>query len=257
MALAGVNNGLIFSDIIGQVLNVGMAVSLSIRNGFRYSLISAEKLKYVLKKYSEFPKFNLIPALMSACSYYLPTLFINKFFSTESTGYFDLTKLLLSIPLALIATSFSNVLLQSISEKFLKKQSLLNDLKPVFYIVASIIIVEIVVISLFGTELFILIFGKEWGISGEISKILVWSFALNFLVSSFSCIYISMRKIKIYSIWQFSYFVLIVLLIFFRNQTFTGFLKIYVFLEIVAYILILINMFNLIYKYEVSIRKNI
>ncbi|MHC1704350.1 MAG: lipopolysaccharide biosynthesis protein [Tenuifilaceae bacterium] len=246
--------GLIYGDIIGQSSNVITVVYQSVKNGFTFRNISIVKLKYVFGKYSEFPKYNLIPAVMSSCSYLLPPIFINKYFSIEYTGYYDLTKLLLSIPLALVATAFSNVLLQKISERYQKKESFLSDLKPILLIILVICLFEISIILLFGVGLFKLFFGQIWGFSGEISKILVWSFVLNFIVSSFSCLFISMRKIKIYSIWQFFYFIAILSLLFFKDLIFIDFLKVYVFIEVACYISLAAMMFFIVSKYERSLR---
>ena len=107
---------------------------------------------------------------MSTCSYLLPPIFINKFFSSESAGFFDLAKLLLSVPLALVATSFSSVLLQRVAEKFNRKESLLPELNPVIAIVIFISVIEILTIVFFGETLFKFMFGKTWIFSGTISK---------------------------------------------------------------------------------------
>jgi O-antigen/teichoic acid export membrane protein len=189
--------GLIFSDLIGQMVNCSAIVFQGFKFGFSLKMLSVNKLKYVFKKYSDFPKYNLIPSLMSTCSFLLPPIFITRYYSEENAGYFDMAKLVLSIPSALIATSISNVLLQRISEKFNNKQSLLIDLRPLFIIVILICVAVFIVIFLFGTGLFRIAFGPIYEISGEISKIVVWSFALNFLVSSFSFIFISI-------FWQLS-----------------------------------------------------
>jgi O-antigen/teichoic acid export membrane protein len=242
--------GLIYGDIIGQSTNAFAVLYLATKNGFRTSYLSLKELKIVLAKYSEFPKYNLIPAVMSACSYLLPAIFITKYFSAEYSGYFDLSKMLLSIPLALIATSFSNVLVQKIAEKYNKKESLLEELKPVLVVTLIICFFEIVIIQLFGETLFMVAFGKIWKISGQLSKIMVWSFALNFIVSSFSCIFIAMRKIKIYSIWQFFYFISIIMLLFFKNMAFVDFLKVYVMIEIFCNISLLIIIFKIISTHE-------
>jgi teichuronic acid exporter len=246
--------GLIFSDIIGQIANIFTVIVQSVKYGFSYKLVSLNKLKYVSGKYSEFPKYNLIPAFMSTCSFLLPPIFITKFFSAEFTGYFDCSKLLLSIPLALVATSVSNVLLQRISERFQKKQSFLNELKPILFVVGIICIIEFFVIILFGIGLFKIVFGPIYSISGEISKILVWSFTFNFFVSSFSCVFISLRKIKLYSIWQFFYFLAILSLIFFKYLGFIDFLKMYVFIEVLCYTVVTGIMFYIVTRYESSIR---
>jgi O-antigen/teichoic acid export membrane protein len=246
--------GLILSDIIGQIANVSAIIYQGFRFGFKIKMLSISKLKYVFKKYSDFPKYNLVPAFMSTCSFFLPPIFINKFFSAESAGYFDLSKLVLSIPLALVASSISNVLLQRVADRFNNKKSFLDDLKPLFVIVLLICIAEFIVIFLFGTGLFKIAFGSNWGISGEISKIMVWSFAFNFFVSSFSCLFISMRRIKTYSIWQFFYFLAILSLLLFKNLGFVQFLKIYVLIEVICYIIVTLILGTLVTNYERSIK---
>ena len=248
-------NGLIYSDIIGQTANVATVALQAKRYDLNLRLLSLTKLKYVLRKYAEFPKYNLVPAFMSSCSYLLPPIFINKFYSPETAGFFDLSKLLLSIPLAFIASSFSNVLLQRIAEKFNRKESFLSDLKPVFYIVGLISIVEVITIILFGEDLFKIVFGSQWITSGRISRIMVWSFTLNFIASSFTSIFVSMRRIKIYSMWQFIYFMAILSLLFFKHLPFTEFLKVYVIIEVLCYILIALVMLIIVYRYESGLVK--
>ncbi len=247
--------GLIYSDIIGQSANAAVTTTQGFKHGFSFRYISTVKLKYVLRKYSDFPKFNLIPALMSTCSFFLPTLFINKFFSTVYTAYYDASKLLLSLPLVFIATAISNVLLQRVAEKYQQRESFVKELKPVFFVVTAICFAELLIILLFGTGIYKIVFGNDYSFSGEISKIMVWSFVLNFFVSSFSSVFISMQKIKIYSIWQFFYFLAISSLLFFKNLIFTDFLKVYVFIEVVCYLLLAGTIGFVIAKYERSLKE--
>ncbi len=248
--------GLLFGDIIGQISNVVTVIIQSKKNGFSLKEVSVSKIRFVSKKHSEFPKYNLIPGLMSACSFLLPAILINKFYSSEFTGYFDLSKLLLSIPFALVASSVSSVLLQQVSEKYQNKQSFLSDIKPILIVVTFISLVELAIISFFGISLFKFIFGNVWGFSGEISKILVWSYALNFFVSSFSSIFISMRRIKVYSAWQIAYFFAILTLFFFKELPFIDFIRMYVFIEVVCYAVVAMIMLLMIIKYERKVKQN-
>jgi O-antigen/teichoic acid export membrane protein len=256
LALLKIPNGLIYSDLIGQVANVATVAVQTRGTGLNLRQISIPKLKYVLRKYSEFPKYNLIPALMSSSSYLLPVIFINKFFSPESAGFFDLSKLVLSIPLAFIASSLSSVLLQKVSEKYNRKESFINDLKPVIIMVGMISFAEILLIMFFGEDIFKIAFGKQWIASGSISRIMVWSFAINFIVASLSNIFVAMRRIKSYSLWQFCYFLAIISLVLFKHLPFTDFLKIYVLIEVVCYLVIGCMMIFIIYRYEAEIRKS-
>ena len=248
-------HGIIYGDLIGHVANLVSGIYQGHKRGLSLNLFSTVKLKYVTTKYSEFPKFNVIPSFMSACSFLLPAIYLNKFFSSELTGFFDLSKLLLSIPLALISTSISNVLLQSISEKFKVKKSLRKDLLLILGIVSAIGTVEVIVITFFGVELFSLIFGKIWAFSGTISRILVWSYALNFFSASFSAVFISMNKIKLLSIWQVFYFISILSLIFFRNYAFLDFLRVYVVIEVFCYLLIILLILFIVLSYERKLLK--
>lgn len=252
--------GLVLGDILGQLSNVVVGTYQSIKSGLSFDLISLTKIKYVSKKYSEFPKYNLIPGFMSACSFLFPALIVNKYFSSEYAGFLDLSKLLLSIPLALVATSLSSVLLQRISEKYRNKESLRKDLLLILAIVLGIAIVEILVITFFSVELFTLIFGSKWEYSGIISKILVWSFALNFITATFSSIFISMNKIKLLSAWQLLYFILILSLGFFKNCEFSDFISIYVSIEVFCSFIASILMIYIVVQYEkrlIDIKANI
>jgi O-antigen/teichoic acid export membrane protein len=243
-------NGLIFGDLIGHLANISSGVVQGIKTGLSIRLFSPRRIIYVLKKYSHYPKYNFMPAFMEACSFLLPVIMINKFYSSESTGYFDLCKLLLSVPLALIATSLSNVLLQRISEKDRLKLSIKGDLLNILKFILLIAIAEIAVILLFGDELFRFFFGPEWEISGRISRILVWSFAFNFLTSSFSSIFISLNKIKLLSAWQMFYFAAIILLFFANHLSFESFLKVYVSIEVVCSTIVSTLLLFVIIGYE-------
>ncbi|MBK7132478.1 MAG: oligosaccharide flippase family protein [Bacteroidales bacterium] len=248
-----ISNGLIFGDLIGHISNIISGVVQGIKAGLSIRLYSPRKMMFVLKRYSHYPKYNFLPAFMEACSFLLPVLMINKFYSSESTGYFDLCKLLLSVPLALIATSLSNVLLQRISEKDRLRLSIKHDLLSVLKLISLIVVVEISIILLFGDDLFSIIFGPEWAESGRISKILVWSFAFSFLTSSFSSIFISLNKIKLLSAWQIFYFMAIIMLIFFNHLSFESFLKVYVTIEVVCSTIVSVLMLTVITRYEKKI----
>jgi O-antigen/teichoic acid export membrane protein len=251
-------SGIVIGDILGHIANILSGLYQGNRRGLSLGLFSSVKIRYVAKKYSEFPRYNVIPSFMSACSFLLPAIFLNKFYSSDTAGYFDLSKLLLSIPLALISTSVSNVLLQSLSEKYRDNKSIRKDLLLMLGILSLIGAVEIVLIVFFGVEIFEFVFGVQWGFSGRISQILVWSYALNFIAASFSAVFISLNKIRLLSIWQIIYFAAILSLILFRNFSFMDFLKVYVSVEIFCYLSIIALMSVLVLKYERGlIRKNV
>lgn len=243
-------SGLLVGDILGHLAHVANGVRQIASSGFSLKLLSITKLKYVSKKYAVYPKFNMIPSFMSACSYLLPVIFINKFYTAVETGYFDLSKLVLSIPLALIATSISNVLLQSITKRYQQNKSIILDLYPIMILIFIIALVEIIIIFFFGEKLFSFLFGMEWSISGQISEILVWAYAFNFFTASFSSVYIALKRIKLLSAWQTIYFISVFSLILVRNYPFFDFIKIFTTVQLISCIVSIIFMAYIVFGYE-------
>jgi O-antigen/teichoic acid export membrane protein len=246
--------GLVLGDITGHFANAIAGYYQSTRKGLQINQISIPKLKYVFKKYAEFPKYNLLSSFMGVFSFLIPTLLINKFYSAEYAGYYDLSKMVLSIPLALIAGSVANVLLQRFSEKRQMKESIFKEFFQIFIIVFLIAVLEIIVIRLWGVPLFKIIFGKQWVESGIMSQILVWSYAINFIVFSFSSVFISLEKIKTLSAWQALRFLAILVLFTFNDIAFLWFIKIYVLIEIFSFIVNLGLLIWIIYQYEKKLR---
>lgn len=249
-ALVGYSKGLIYGDIAGQVANFAVSLWQSGKKGFSVENINFVRLKYLLLKYSDFPKYNLIPSLLSAASFLLPVIIINKYFTAEQAGYFDLTKLILSVPLALIAGSFSSVVLNRASEGFKANELFSYELKPLLFMALAIVFFEIVVISIWAETLFILVFGKQWAQSGQIARMLVWPFALNFITSSFTSIFVALNRIVWQSIWQVFYFILILSLTFFSHLNFENFIALYTLFEVLANISMLILLVVVLKKYE-------
>ena len=245
---------LVLGDIVGHFTNVIAGYYQSWKKGLRWEYVSLNKLRYVFKKYAEFPKYNLLSSFMGVFSFLIPTLLINKFYSAEYAGYYDLSKMVLSIPLALIAGSVANVLLQRFSEKRQLKETIFKEFFQIFIIVFLIAVLEIVVIRLWGVPLFKIIFGKQWVESGIMSKMLVWSYAINFVVFSFSSVFISLERIKLLSAWQVFRFLAILVLFTLDDIDFSRFIKIYVLIEIVSFMVNFGLLVWIIYQYEKKLK---
>lgn len=250
MGLLKIPGGLFIGDFFGNFSNVASGVRQIFKNSFNSNVISVKKMRYVFKKYIDYPKFNVIPTLLSSAASLLPFLFINKFYSTEVVGYLDLSRMVLSIPLIFISATIAQVLFQQITEKKHQGVSIKKDLMNISYLLLGIIAFESLILFLFGDSLFQLIFGKKYLLSSTFSKILIFSFSLNFITSTFSTIYITFNKIKLNSIWQIVYFGSICCLLFFKQVELIPFLKIYVGIEVVMSLINCLMLFNIVNSYE-------
>lgn len=82
----------------------------------------------------------------------------------------------------------------------------------------------------------------------------MWAFALNFIASTFTSVFVALNKIKVQSIWQFVYFLLIISLLFFNYSSFENFLWIYIFIEIFSNLFLIGLLMFVLSKYEASIK---
>jgi len=245
--------GLFAGDMVGQ-LTVIVRTVFKNRDAFNFS-INIDELKNAAKRYKSFPLKSGVPSLMNALSLLLPIIIINRQFSEQVTGFFDLARMVLIIPLSLITASLSQVLLQRFAEYRNQKKSIVSEAMGVFIPLMLFAIVFGIVIKFFGVQLFQFVFGNQWASSGVYASILVWAFALKFVVSPFNILFTAFEKIGILSIWQTFYFILILLLNYIPFSSIESFLWAYVIIELVSYgVAAILNMI-LIITYETRLKR--
>lgn len=241
-------------DIIGNIFNNIAGYIQAKKDGLKTDLFDLQTIKQVTKQYSQFAKYNLIPNLLNVLNLSLPVILINKFYGQTIGGYFDLTRQVLIIPLALIATSVGQVLLQQISEKRNNKQSIKRDFSNIFKVLTLISASFILAIIIFGPFIFELYAGETYRISGVYAQILVFSFSLKLIVSPLSVIFIALEKIKISSLWQILYFCSYILLFVFNYLSFENYIKLYAFIDIVFYLFYLFLIIYVLKNYERNLK---
>jgi O-antigen/teichoic acid export membrane protein len=229
------NSGLIIGNIVGDTVNLIVSIGQSIKHGFSFNKYNISLTKKQLTKYIEFPKYSTIPTLLNSISLFLPVIIINQFYSQEVTGYFDLSRTMLALPAALVSVAISQVLIQKVVEHKQKNQKVKKLVSKIAFVLLIMSIVGILIIELFGIPLFNFVFGEEWEFSAVMTQTLIFSYAVKFIVSPLTSVFIALERIKISSIWQVCYFLTICSMYFFNNFTIEEFLLIYIAIDIVAY----------------------
>lgn len=245
--------GLFVGDSLGQLV-VFINTLFKKGNGV-LSFPQSSQIKGQLHNYKSFPLKNGLPSLMNAISLLLPVIIINQKFNQQITGYFDLARMVLILPLSLITASLSQILLQRFAER---KNARLSIKKESLSTLLTLLLVAIVfgIVIFFGGELiFGFVFGEDWCDSGSYASILVWAFALKFVVSPFNIVFTAFEKIGILSIWQVIYFIFILFLYWFPTNDIHQFLKLYLIIELVSYTIAAIFDLYLIVQYELKLKR--
>lgn len=246
--------GLVLGDLAGHLANVSGGFIQMKRHGFSLRLHSFPRQKALARQYADYPLYYMGPMLLNILCLMLPTLFINKFFSQEIAGYFDLSRLVLVIPAALLTMSVGQVFLQNITEKSRMKLDLRKDFLQLLWVLIIIAAFKAIILSLAGPWLMGVYAGAPYEEAGRYVQILVWGSAVRTVVSPLSMIFVGLRKLKAQAVWQAGYFLMICSLPLFSHLGVMTFITILAGIEIVAYSINLGLGWNILMKYQNHIK---
>jgi len=186
---------LIGASLVGQsvsTLILGSQIwkddkSLFLRN------IGSKKMTEGLKRYRKFPLVDSWSALLNTASWQLPAFLLSSFFSPVVVGFYSLGFRLLQLPMSFIGSSISQVFFQRASEA--KSEGILAPLvENVFRLLVIVGMFPILTLTIVGSDVFSVIFGKTWTEAGVYAQILsIWAF-LWFISSPLGTLYIVMEK---------------------------------------------------------------
>jgi O-antigen/teichoic acid export membrane protein len=188
--------------------------------------------------------------MLNALAGMLPVFIVSSSFSTQVSGNFNFSRIVLSIPFALIASGISQVLMQQVSERRHKNLSFAADVFSLASKLSVLSVIGIFILYFWGAELFVLVFGNQWRSSGQYTSVLIFSYAVSFIVSPFSVLLISLEKIKWAGYWQIFYFAAISVLWFFTGAQIVNFLIALVVIDIISYGLYGFIIYQAVWDYE-------
>jgi len=191
--------GLPLALVIGHVLGKGLSLIVVSRqclavltDALNYSLGSYKSL---IIKFKDFQKFNLTAVIIDKIASELPVLLITIWF-TQYLADYGMAFRVLMIPLALFCTSYSQVFMRKASDLWNKNDDIRPLIKKTWLFIGSLLIVPFILLLIFGSHLFGLVFGEEWSTAGKIAAYLVpvqWFTAIS---STTSVTYTVIRKQK-------------------------------------------------------------
>ncbi|MCB9224300.1 MAG: oligosaccharide flippase family protein [Crocinitomicaceae bacterium] len=252
-----VQGGVIMGTIIGDITNFFVSFWQ-----FKNASGSLKGIKFkavfdALKRYKDFPLYNLIPTLLDTLSLFIPVMIISNFYTDEITGQFDLSRQILALPLALISAALSQVLLQNIAQRSKERKYILPLLRKNFIGLGLMGVIGVLILFPLSVPIFTFVFGEQWEMSGKLTSVLVFSYAMRFAITPLSITFIAIEKIRISSFWQVMYFGAICILFTFDNLTIYEFINYYVIIEISVYFLYAILIYLTAKTHDKKIKREI
>ena len=237
---------LVLSIVAGQVTCMKIQC-----NSLKLNLKRSSSLLYkkypinIAKKYYDFAFFSLPSCYLENIKTWLPVFVLGIIFTNEIVGEYALANRILIIPLAIIGTSLSHVLLKDFSEKLNNKESLLSSIFVIWRTSFILLLIPALIIFIYGEHLISIFLGDQWSITGQLITLLIIPTMFNF------CLNLTSVSHAVLRLQHFSLIISILVIFtkigvtFIFNESYTSLLIAYVLVD--TFFIIIINIIA-IYK---------
>ncbi len=202
-------SGLLIGSLVGDFVNLIIFFFQFKKSEGTFKGVTSPEVKSALKEQIEFPKYSFLPSFLNILSTHIPVLIVSAMYAKSLVGQFDGSRQMLALPLALISASISQVLYQKLVELINQNKPVANIVWTNFLVLFGMATIGTIVVYFFGVELYTIFLGGDYRMAGEMSQILIFSYAIRFIVSPLSMIFMATKKLKLSAIWQVIYFTII------------------------------------------------
>ncbi|NQT14864.1 MAG: oligosaccharide flippase family protein [Planctomycetes bacterium] len=175
-------SGLIFGLVIGDLVSLLMLVG-TLRE-WNWSLPTRWKRYWaLLRKYSDFPRYNLPASFGSALANGLPVAAYAVLFGPVCAGYLELSCRVLGRPSALLGNKLYMAFYEKSVDTLDRKGSIAGLIERILPILVLTTAGPFLIVGLSGEPLFTLIFGPEWSEAGRYAALLAPAWFLRSVAS--------------------------------------------------------------------------
>jgi O-antigen/teichoic acid export membrane protein len=244
--LLGINNmqtsGLIISSLLGQIIAVFILLKVSLKDNI---LLKVNKLRMIAigKKYKKFPLYFTFSAGINSLASSLIIIALAISFDPLLAGSYFLVVRAIRTPISIISNAIGNVFFEKVSKSRGDCSKLYIKTSMILFLIG---IIPTILIFLYSSELFILIFGEQWETAGRFAEVLVIMFFISFFTIPVSQLSFLEQKARYNILWQ------ITLIIGTLIGWYYGVLynEVYVFIIIYAITQSLLYIFGFYYEYK-------
>lgn len=168
--------GLILGAITGNIINFSTLLFSSLKsNTLKMNYISKKRLFFNLKKYKNFPKYQMLANLIYALSQNIAIILITLLYSPIIAGFYALTVRVLVFPANLIGQSIKEVYYQRATESYHKTGCLKDIFIKTTLGLIKLYFFPLLLFAIFSPTFFTFFFGKNWIVSGTLAQFSVIS----------------------------------------------------------------------------------
>lgn len=202
--------GLVFGRIVGEVTAVALLL-FGNRGRKLFSGVNRERICVTARRYQNFPKFSMWSIFFNRGGTHAVEFFISAVYSIGLLGQYSLMQRVLGAPSALVGSAIGQVFFQEASEEKKKTGKAIKSFNKTFVLLSVLSVGGFGLLFFIAEPLFAFVFGEQWRIAGELTKLLIPLFVLRFVTAAMSLINSVFEKQKMAFYWQttllFLYFI--------------------------------------------------
>jgi O-antigen/teichoic acid export membrane protein len=208
--LAGIG---VIGLICGYLLGLAVAVALLVRTTAADSVgmlrrTSIARLRAVLRRHANFPRFMIPGQLANVASSHMPVLLLGVFYGPAVAGFYSLAERVLILPSAIIGTSIGDVYRQRAAEEYQAtgqcRQLFIRTAGRLSFLAA----IPLITFAAIAPWAFGYLFGTSWQQSGFIASLLSVMVYFQMISSPLSQTVLLAGMHRLDMLWQFSRLVL-------------------------------------------------
>ena len=184
-ATAPVDNGIVFADLAGRVLNMGWYVGWLLRQKGLLGPARGIDMRRALHKFRQFPLVSTPGALINTVGGTVTPLLIFGVFSPEVSGQFALVDRSVGLPVALVVTAVAQVFSAQFARSLREEEgSAKAQFRAMVRWLASLAILPTIVVVLVAPAFFRIVFGPQWSPAGDFARVLAPAYFLTLVAGS-------------------------------------------------------------------------
>jgi len=195
--------GLIFGQIVGQLITVIGFLRFIRKDLYLIGKeITIDSIKVLAKKYKHFPQYLVPSHTINHVSMHLPTFLFTIFYGPSMVGFYALTHKVMRTPLTIIANSIGDVFRQKAAAEYREHGNCRKFYMRTLLGLIGVAVIPFSTLYFFSTSLFVFVFGPEWEIAGQFSRLMIFMMFIEFVINPLHNMFIIAGKQKQYLIWQ-------------------------------------------------------
>jgi len=167
-----------------------------------YKSISRQAIIDSAKNHKDFPLFMSGGELINRIATSSVPLILSSFFGVKFLGFYAMANTALNIPLSVLRNSLQTVFMQEASERRRSQKTIFGESIKISGLIFISGLIPLILLILFGPEIFRLILGLKWEKSGEIAQILIPWFFMTIVAAPYTALVPVMNLQKYFLIFQ-------------------------------------------------------